>query len=299
MDRNFRRQTLARLVKSAGILTDMVEEHFIGKPKAALPFKALGSVGPGTSVMMPPNPVKPDGSVDIVIQIRGISGGDTKVLSQMGKNAVFITSEAGGMGSKENFQAYGNPQFINKAVGTVLSFLKKQFPDKNISLGKLTVSSFSGGGQATANLLAHRDQLPKGTQPPKFVFIDGLHSDPNGAAMKAVVEFANASKDDAANGELELVHSAVVPQGYASTTQVADHLVQSLGLQRTKVPYKNEGFAPASVAQKGGVKITQLYDKEAPYMAKTENGEMKPNVPGTSGAQHIQALRWALQNNII
>lgn len=302
MERNFRKLTLIKLIKEAGLVTDLVKKQLgkdlpNDKEKPVIPFKVLGSVGPGTSVLMPPNPVKPDGTVDIIIQIRGLSAGDAKTISTLGKNAVFITSEAGGKGSKENFQAYGNPGFVNQAVGTVLNFLKKQNPDKNISLGKLTISSFSGGGSATANLLANRNQLPKGKEPPKFVFIDGLHTDPNSDTMKAIIDFGQKAAKTPQAGELEIIYTAVIPKGYNSTTQVADHILGSLGLQRQPVSQWQQGKGPVSQAVQGGVKIIQLYDKPEPYKVKDpETGELKANIPGTAGYQHINALKWKLQN---
>lgn len=289
MDREFRKQTLIRLIKKAGIVTDMVQQN-LTKPK----FQVLGSVGKGTTIMMPSEPIHPDGSVDIVFQIRGIAGGDVKAASAAGVNAVIVTAEAGGLGSKENLAAYGSPSFINEAVGKILSNLKTRYPDKNVHLGKLTVSSFSGGGGATAQLLMNRSQLPKGAEPPKFVFIDGLHADPGGSVMKAVVDYAKEVKNNPSAGELSIVHTAVVPTGYTSTTQVADYLLNQVGLQRQKL---NGNGGPVSEAEQGGLKVIQLYDHQQPYMAKDpKTGKIRPNVPGTAGYQHIQALRWGIRN---
>ena len=296
MDREFRKHTFKHLLKHAGVVSDLVEKAF-AKPAS---YRTLGSVGRGTTVMIPENPVKPDGSVDIIFQIRGIAGGDTKTASAIGKNAVIITAEAGGKGSKENLAAFGSPAFINEGVAKVLGTLKQNFPDKNVHLGKLTVSSFSGGGSATAQLLMNRQALPKGSQPPKFVFIDGLHAEPGGNVMKAVVDYAKEVKDNPKAGELSIIHTAVVPEGYASTTQVADSLLGQLGLQRqsTNQPQgEGDTVHPTSAAHAGGLSVVQLYDTKQPYMAKDpQTGEVKPNVPGTAGWQHIKALDWGLKN---
>lgn len=299
MNREFRKNTFKHLLKRAGLVSDLVEKSFSKTPTN---YRTLGSVGRGTTIMVPDNPVKPDGSVDIIFQIRGIAGGDTKTASAIGKNAVVITAEAGGKGSKENLVAYGSPAFINEAVGKIIANLKQNFPEKNVHLGKLTVSSFSGGGSATAKLLMNRESLPKGSQPPKFVFIDGLHAEPNGNVMKAVVDYAKEVKDNPKAGELSIIHTAVVPEGYASTTQVADHLLDQLGLQRqpTNLP-QGEGdvVQPTSVANAGGLSVVQLYNTKQPYMAHDpQTGQVKPNVPGTAGWQHIQSLRFGLKNAI-
>lgn len=297
MDREFRKHTFIHLLKKAGLVSDLVEKSFSKVPTT---YKTLGSVGRGTTIMMPANPVKLDGSVDIIFQIRGIAGGDTKTASSMGTNAVVITAEAGGSGSKENLAAYGNPHFVNEAVNKVINNLKQNFPDKNVHLGKLTVSSFSGGGSANAQLLMNRDKLPKGSVAPKFVFIDGLHADPTSNVMKAVVDYAKEVKDDPRAGELSIIHTAVVPGGYASTTQVADHILGQLGIQRqsTNQPQgEGDDVRPTSEAQSGGLKVVQLYDTKQPYMARDpQTGTVRPNVPGTAGWQHIKALDWGLRN---
>lgn len=296
MNREFRKNTLKHLLKTSGLVSDLVEKSLT--PPTS--YRTLGSVGRGTTVMIPDNPVKPDGSVDIIFQIRGLAGGDTKTATSIGKNAVIITAEAGGIGSKENLNAYGHPGFINEAVNKIINNLKQKFTDKNIRLGKLTVSSFSGGGSATAQLLMNREQLPRGSEPPKFVFIDGLHADPGGNVMKAVVDYAKEVKNNPGSGELSIIHTAVVPGGYASTTQVADHILNQIGVQRQLVNLsQGEGdeVRPTSAAQAGGLKIVQLYDKQQPYMSKDpQTGETKPNVPGTAGWQHMKALDWGLRN---
>lgn len=298
MTNNFRKKTYEKFLKNAGVVSDMVDKALdIVKP--FIKYTPIGSVGPGTTVMVPENAAKADGSVDIVFQIRGLSGGDTKGAGGMGVQAVVITAEAGGMGSKENLASYGSPAFISKAVNSVLANLQKKYPDKKIHLGKLTISSFSGGGSATAALLANRKDLPRGSTPPKFVFIDGLHSDKGGSVMKEVMNFANVVKDNPEAGELSIVHTAVVPTGYRSTTDVADEILGATGLTRKSVKSDSKELNPATEAQQGGLKIIQLYNKPEPYMVKDPvSGELKANIPGTAGYQHIKSLEWGLKNMI-
>lgn len=292
-DREFRKKVFEAILKEAGRLTDTVSSA-LGAPS----FRQVGSVGAGTSVMAPPNPVKSDGTVDIIIQIRGISGGDTKTATRLGKNAVVVTTEAGGLGSKENLAAYGNPGFITDTVNKVLASLRKDHP--NVRLGKLTISSFSGGGSATAALIAQRDKLPKGSEAPKFVFLDGLHTEINSSTMKAIVDYANQVKKDPKAGELAIVHTAVhtavVPGKYHSTTDTADHILSNTGVARKPTGSNQEG-QPVSTAQSGGLKIIQLYDRKDPYMVvDPKTGKPRPNIPGTAGYQHIKALDWGLRN---
>lgn len=295
MHRDFRLATFKKLLKTAGPVTDLVQSSL---DKAKPVFKALGSCGPGTTILMPESAVKPDGTVDIVIQIRGLSGGDVKGAAGMGVNAVVITAEAGGIGSKENMSAYGNPNFVNEAVGKVLAHLQKQFPEKKIKRGKLAISSFSGGGGATAAILMNRDKIPGGVD--KFVFIDGLHVGKTDPRMKSLIDYAKEIESDPAKGQLDIIHTAVQTSGYDSTTDTANYLLQQLNLNKEKVKdWKGEGPAPTAQAQRGGFRVTELYDKPEPYMAKDpKTGKVRPNVPGTAGWQHIQALQWGLKNSV-
>lgn len=294
MNRQLRRFSIALIAKQAGIVSDLVEK-FLSKPKS---YRSLGSVGPGTTVMVPENPVKSDGSVDIIIQVRGIPGGDIKSAASVGKGAVVVTAEAGGIGSKENFMAYSSTNFISKTTNQIIEFLKSkpEFANKNVHLGKLTISSFSGGGSAVANLLKNRDSLPKGSVPPKFVFIDGLHADPKATpdqsgknAFQAVAEFAQQVRDDPSAGELSIVTTKINPGKYIATDQVAQQLLAQIGMKDSK--RSQWGDIPVTEHQQGGLHIARMYDDGQPYMVKDpRTGQMKPNIPGTSGYQHIQAL---------
>lgn len=287
----FRLETIKKLIeeiKTAGVISDTIRKEF--GEKKSIPFTTLGTVGAGTTVLAPVDPVKPDGSVDFIIQIRGIAGGDTKTASQIGASAVIITAEAGGLGSAQNVKAFGSASFINEAIDKVLKQLQASHPNQQIHRGKLTISSFSGGGSATANLIAQKDNIKGGVD--KFVFMDGLHSDLQSPQMKAIVQYAKDVAKDPSKGQLTVLHTAVPVNGYSSTTVTSQHLLDEVGLQRQPLQKNDSGeLAPVSQAGEGGLKVIQLYDQPQPYMVGS-----KINIPGTSGYQHIQALKWGLKN---
>lgn len=277
----------------SGLITNIIENAL--KNKKSISFTNLGSVGPGTTVMIPQNPVKGNGEVDFVFQIRGISGGDTKTASKLGLNAVVITAEAGGLGSKENLAQFGSANFINNGIAKVLGFLQKKYPDKKLTRGKLAVSWFSGGYAAGRNILAERNKIPGGID--AAISIDGMHDAPGTEGAKAYLDFAKEVAKDP-NKKFVVIHSAVNPGKYTSTTQSADYLLNQMNLQRQKIEQWNgQGTKPAGQAELGGFKTIQLYDQEQPYVAKDESGKVRPNVPGkTSGWQHIDSLNWGLEN---
>lgn len=294
MDNSFRRSTLEKIAANAGILTSLVEKNLF--PEKKKEFKTLGSVGPGTTVMVPSNPVKPDGSVDILINIRGIAGGDTKTAGGLGVNAVIVTAEAGGLGNAENIQKFGNAAFINNTVSKVLAHLQAQYPDKKIHRGKLVVSGFSGGGGAVAAMLTQQNQIKGGVN--GVIINDGLHTDPNTPGMNAVLEYAQMAEKNPEKYKMKIIHTAITPGKYISTTETANHLLKELGLDRRPVTtWDGKGPKPISEANRGGFSVYQLYDKEPPYMAKDPiTGKIRPNVidpvtgePLTNGGQHILA----------
>lgn len=291
MDSNFRRLTLKKIAENAGVLTSLVQSALPSTSSASnATFKVLGSVGPHTSVMYGSNAVQPDSSVNIIINVRGIIGGDTKGAQNInpGGNAVIIACEAGGKGSKENL-IFGNAAFVNEAVAKVLSFFQKQNPDKNIHLGKLILSGFSGGGSAINALLSQRANIKGDIS--GVVLNDALHADTNN--LKAVVDYAKDAQKNPDKYRFSLMHTSVVPTGYRSTTQVSNDILSQLNMERK--PYEGEwngvGPKPATIAQSGGVQVLQLNDKEQPYKKLDENGNLRPNIDGTAGNQHITALK--------
>ncbi len=288
MNKNFRLLTLEKIALGAGILTKLVEDS-LGK-KDNPKFVALPSVGPGTTVFMSENAVKSDGSVDIIINFRGIVGQAKDVFSKTnGANAVVVTAEGQGpkeenLGSKLLQQQFGNANKVNEIVGTILTHLQKQFPDKKIKRGKLVLSGFSGGGSVVADLVAQKNQIKGGID--GLIINDGLHSKPGSESLKAVVDFAREATKDP-NKKFKIMHTAIKPWSknlgyYTSTTETADYILNQLGLERKPGQNTEYGFTPASEAKAGGVEIIQMYDKPAPYYAD--------NRPGSLGDQHIQSL---------
>ncbi|KKN66604.1 hypothetical protein LCGC14_0469390 [marine sediment metagenome] len=291
----FRKLALEKIAASAGILTTLVQKSFgleIDEPK--LNFKSIGSVGPGTTVMAPSGVVKQDGTVDFIIQIRGVAGGDIKTATRMGANAVIITAEAGGMGSKENTAKFGYPSFVNQAVNKVLAKLQTQHPNVKIKRGKLALASWSGGFGAVASLVVQENAIEGGID--SVIFNDGLHISPDDARMDKIVEYARDSMQNP-NKKFRIVHTAIKTP-YTSSTQSADHILSQLNLKRKPVrEWNGKGTKPVSEAIEGGVQITQLYDQGQPYKVRDASGRMKVNIPGTAGWQHIDSKDWGYDNS--
>lgn len=274
MDRNFRKLTLERIIKNAGVLTDLVSQTYGEGSVSKRSFTVANiNIGPGTTAMLPPNPVKPDGSVDIVINIRGIEGGDTKTASALGVNAVIVTAEAGGTGSIQNRAAFGSAAFVNNAVGKIVGYLQKQYPDTKVHRGKLAVTSFSGGGAPTAAILADSKNIVGGP-PDAVIFNDAMHTNTDSPEMAAILDYARKAQQDPSK-KFVILHSAIDPKKYPSTTATSNYILQNLNLQRRKVNVTSpewKGKAPVSVAHNGGVTILQMYDQPDQYYNDPNRG---------------------------
>ena len=297
MDQDFRILTfekLAELAKYAGPIADKVKEKIESLPQQRDYSPSGISLGySGTDVVWPgPSAVHPDGSVNILFFFRG---GSSKIMSKSSTNAIVVTADMGGLGGGPSRQAYGSSEFVNKVVASIISQLKQKLHREDIKLGKLGLAGWSGGYDPIFGILGSSGGLVK--QPDYVGVFDGMHhgqkGKPNESAMKTWEELAQQAQ----KGKTQFVvtHTAVDPGSYASSTDTANWLVQNNGLKREPVQnWTGQGVKPTSVAGSGGFKVIQLYDQPAPYM-KTDpsTGKAKPNIPGTSGDQHIQALNSA------
>jgi hypothetical protein len=287
MQNNFRKLALEKIAS----LTQIVEETISPSNKEPVKFQTLGSAGPGATVLVSNNAVKPDGTVDIVINLRGLPG-VPQAAESLGINAAVVAAEAVGpqsknMGSTLLEQQFGSAQKINELVDKTLSVLQAKYPDKKIKRGKLILSGFSGGGGAISKIVAQRNQIKGGLD--GVIINDGLHTKVDSPAMKSLVDFAKEAQNDPTK-TFKLLHTAIVPWSkqlgrYTSTTETANHIMNELCMSNqpvTDIDPKFD-FHPTSAAKKGGVEIITMYDKPAPYYVD--------NRAGSAGDQHIQALK--------
>lgn len=274
------------LTKYAGILTNLVEKYLQGANSIPEPEKpkfttASISLGPGTSVLVPPNPVKPDGSVDIMITFKALGLGDTASAAKTGLNSVIVTCFVNEFGSSKHKAQFGSAAFVNKAVSTILATLQAQYPNKKIKRGKLGVAWFSGGYDAGREIIAQRNKIPGGLD--AAISLDGMHGSikPNSEFMRPFTEFAQEAAQDP-NKKFFVVSTGVKPPNYASTAQTSQYIADNTGLSYKKPKtWDGIGKPPHAEAQKGGLNLIQLYDPD-------DQEKMK--------SQHASAYRWGVSN---
>lgn len=191
---------------------------------------------PGISILVPEKPILPNGAVNFIFQVRGIPSGDTKMAENGSLNAVVVTAEAGGSGSLENLQRYGNVEWINDTIRKVLKSLSKVNNGVEPTVGRIGLSSWSGGYGSLAKILENKLKL---IAPISSVTVfDGIHDkDPN--RLKPWVDFAKEAQKDPSK-KFVIVHTDIKPN-YTSSTESAKLISDAVGAKPDETGTINSG----------------------------------------------------------
>jgi lysophospholipase L1-like esterase len=224
-------------------------------------------------VMVPENPVKPDGSVDFIFAFKAFGSTNTNVAKSFGVNAVVISLFVNEDGDQKhlrfikNFSSPGGSgpaNYINYIREEVLKQISAQLPDKQVRYGKLLLLWWSGGFSAAAAVLKERDKIPGGID--SAVCLDGMWGS-NPETMKVFEEYAEEAKIDPSK-KFFVVYSNC-PAKYKSASQNALDLAkktsvefkpvtgwrgEDINFKRTK-----ETLIPKAVASSGGLHIVNLF----------------------------------------
>jgi len=263
MNKYFRYLLLTKLQKKAAVydtVKSSLEQKGFKAEDANKPIYggtiSIPGAKAGIEVKCPNNPII-NGKYNVFVQIRPGAGA-----SSAGINAILVYCEAGGMASAENTREFGNSDWLKKQLGIIQTVLSKKFG--NVSLGKLAVSSFSGGYQALGNILADptiNDKIDSA------IILDGIHfggrNKPDPVGLKPFTDFANKVKNDPTK-KMVVLHSSVDPGTYASSTTTANYINQNVGAQKSKTDKTYNGITPASISNVGGYTAIQLFDQKDP-----------------------------------
>jgi hypothetical protein len=187
----------------------------------------------GEAVVFVADGYRPDGDVvDVVMHLHGAASVVEPALVATGWRAVLVEFNRPGLSS-----AFAKP-FSDRALFTrLLDGAVKAVGDlglaKKPQLGRVVVSSFSAGFGGVRELLKDPDHFARIDA---LVMADSLYSGYEGdpAAHRVdprlMGDFRRFTRA-AAEGKTVflLTHSAQVPEGYASTTETADDLIQAVG----------------------------------------------------------------------
>lgn len=293
-----RLKMLKCILKNAGYMTDLVDqliqqrqsgEAGEGTPEQIKYKQVPINIGGNAMVMMPQNVIKEDGSVDIIINFKGVNS--PIHAGATGKRAVQVSvyEPEGGKHKFGNYAQY-NHQFVNRVINTIISTLQKANPEKTIKRGKLTITGWSAGGTSLKQILANENQVKGGVD--EVIFSDALHSGMGSnmdQGLQPVLDFARKAALDP-NKKIVLVSTGVIPgntsgqQPYASTYQTGNRIAELVGAQQKNTgDVFYEGGRPASLSQIGGFQWVQLYPP-----GKYDVNQMKK--------QHGDAYRWTVAN---
>ena len=189
--------------------------------------------GLGATLFVPEGyKAKEKGDVDILLHLHGSTSVIESAIKESGLNSVLIAFNRKGL-SKVYAEPFADPALFNKLLDSAISVLKTQKIVENPKPGRVILSAFSAGFGGVRAMLK---------VPETFARIDGLimadsiycgyAGDPaNHIVDPALMEGFRAFAVEAAEGRKTflLTHSAQIPEGYASTTETADFLIQALG----------------------------------------------------------------------
>jgi hypothetical protein len=173
-----------------------------------------------------------DGGVDLAFHFHGAEMADED-WRMTGLNAVIVSVTLPGVGNKPYKRELGDPS----RFGAVLDEVVKRVGATHSR--RIALIGYSAGYAAVGQVLSNEWYYGKVDT---AVLLDGLHASlidgkPDERAITIFERFAA----DAVKGTRTMVvtHSSVVPPNYASTTQMTDLLIASIGAKRTLEEKKN------------------------------------------------------------
>ncbi len=187
---------------------------------------------PGEATLFIPERYRPSGGVvNVVLHLHGAASVVEPALVDVGWPAVLIEFNRKGLSSVYT-KPFSDPALLPRLVDRTLAALKNAGLADDPRVGWVVVSSFSAGFGGVRELLKDPKNYDRIDA---LVLADSLYAgylgDPNDrkvdtALMAGFRRFAR----DAAEGKKSLLvtHSALVPDGYASTAETTDDLISSL-----------------------------------------------------------------------
>lgn len=192
--------------------------------------------------MVVPAPRPPE-RYDLVVHLHGGEGA-RRVIARAGLGVVVVAVDAG-VGSRAYAETFYGPDPLEEILASVDAIMAPA------QLDHLVISSWSAGYGGVREILK---QHP--TTPSAVILLDSVHASfaPDGESLvteglQPFVLLADRAQHEGA--VVVMTHSAIEPPGYASTTEVADHLLSEIGGRR-----RYAGLIP-----RHGVELKTRYDE--------------------------------------
>jgi hypothetical protein len=200
-----------------------------------------GEMCGGSYVMMPREPVRPDGTFDVVLHFHGHELAMKEFLRARTR-FVFVGTSAKGYSDRLS-GAQGLTRMVELAEQAV-----KDRAGKPARARRVVLAAWSGGFEAVSILLEQSERKPDAV-----LLLDGLHGsrDPSVLALQlaSIVGFARRAQKNEVF--MFVSHSSVDTDGYASSTEGVHFLEHTLGARPL----------PVERADPFGMRLIELYSQ--------------------------------------
>lgn len=203
----------------------------------------------GASYLAPDGVVAKDGGVDVIVHFHGALVVDDEWRAS-GINAVIVSVTLPGYG----VSVYREMFAPSDRFGAIVDDAVKRVGGTHVR--RLGLVSWSAGYGATQDVLSNAHYY---SMVDTVAVFDGMHADyVEGLPDNGDIAIFERWAHDAVTGDKQMVvtHSAVVPPGYASTTETATMLLASVGVARVEEKKTNaRGMTEWYHADSGGLHV--------------------------------------------
>ena len=180
----------------------------------------------------------PQGKVTLVFHFHGSSWAVEDAVYKSGVNAVLFKIHLGALSSPyKNY--FSDENKFRIILGTILTKLNSHKFLPNPQIDKLIITSFSAGYAGVREILKNPEYYKLIDV---LILADGLHCDSDSALMKLqmtdFVRFAEDARDK--KKIMTIAHSSISTEGYQSTTQTADYILNKIGTDRVSSEVNDE-----------------------------------------------------------
>jgi len=206
------------------------------------------------------------GGFDLIVHFHGHYPIRKEFVKQA-KGIVLVAIDLG-IGSQPYADAFASPQAFTKLLASVEAEMARRTGRKKAYVRKLALSAWSAGYGAIGQILGQ----PAGQKVDAVILLDSVHTGYADRAhtqlrTQALEPFVKFAKRAAAGSRLMFQsYSSIIPPGYASTQEVAHHVIAELGGKPR--PRQGNGVL--------GLRMFERYDRGS-YHARGYHGQDKPD----------------------
>lgn len=249
--------------------TTRMHERLVQKDLGGTTRSFSGPAGKPVDVWIPDDVVKND-SFDLVIHFHGTAWLPEQAVARRPNTVAAVLNLGAGSGAYD--RAFADPSALDSLIAAVTREAST-VSGRVTHVGRLTLVGFSAGHGAVRAILRDPRHFARVDG---VLLLDGMHTSyvPEGTVIEKggtldttnLVAFAAFARA-AMRGEKRFVvtHSEIFPGTFASTTETADWLLQSLGLRRTPVVrWGPRGMQQLSEAHAGKFELLGFAGNSAP-----------------------------------